>query len=754
MCRFSSRGSARLASRVTSSRPGFGLRRRVPALLLLLTGAPLAAASPGDWTNWRGAGNDGVSHETGLPATWSQEGENLVWKNLTVTGRSAPIVMNGRVYLLCREGSGIHERERLVCLNADTGELAWQVPLEVFHTTIPNTRVGWTSPVGDPETGCVYGHSTGGLVFCADASGKIVWSHSLTEEYNRISGYGGRLQSPTLDGDLVIVGMLNASWGDQAGGGHRLVAFDKRTGNVVWWSKPGGKPQDTIYSTPVVAEINGQRLLIGGGADGYVYAVQAQTGKPVWQFQLCKLAVNVSPVVYKNRVYVSHGEDNVDNTVMGRLTCIDATGTGDVSKTHEVWRVDGLGAGYASPATLDGRIYVIDNSAFLFCLDADSGKEIWRHKLGKVGKGSPVLADGKIYATEVNSHFLILENSPSGAKLLDEETFTDDKGGVVDVYGSPAIANGRVYFATDSGVYCLGSKQPRPSPVVGAIPPPQKAPDGAATAMLLAYPADVLLKPGTSATFVARAYDAQGRLIGDVKPAWSGKLPRTTLSADGTLAVGADHPGGVGVIEAKVGELTATARVRIAAHPPFAQDFDAIEAGKFPPHWIGAGGKFAVAEKDGQRVLVKKTENPSLARGDIYMSVPELSGYTVRADVCAAKKSRNLPDMGLIANRYRFELMGNTQKMRLVSWVPAPRIQQVLPFSFKEDEWFSMKLRVDVKGDVALVRGKVWKRGESEPADWSITLEDPIGHRQGAPGLYGFSLAEIFYDNVAVTPNE
>ena len=67
------------------------------------------------------------------------------------------------------------------------------------------------------------------MFYCFDKDlKKILWSHSLTEEYGRVSGYGGRLASPIVDGDLVIVSMLNGSWGEMAIGGNRFVAFDKK----------------------------------------------------------------------------------------------------------------------------------------------------------------------------------------------------------------------------------------------------------------------------------------------------------------------------------------------------------------------------------------------------------------------------------------------------------------------------------------------------------------------------------------------
>ena len=95
-------------------------------------------------------------------------------------------------------------------------------------------------------------------------------------------------------------------------------------------------------------------------------------------------------------VFAAHSEENIDTPVMGRVVAIDATGTGDVTKTHERWRVEELGGGFPSPTFHDGVLYVVDNSANLLALDAKTGKELWRHKLGTVGKGSPAWADGKL----------------------------------------------------------------------------------------------------------------------------------------------------------------------------------------------------------------------------------------------------------------------------------------------------------------------------------------------------------------------
>ncbi len=66
-----------------------------------------------------------------------------------------------------------------------------------------------------------------------------------------------------------------------------------------------------------------------------------------------------------------------------------------------------------------------------------------------------------------------------------------------------------------------------------------------------------------------------------------------------------------------------------------------------------------------------------------------------------------------------------------------------------------MKLMVTHENGKAILKGKVWPRAESEPANWTIEHEDPLPNMNGAPGLFGnASNAEIFIDNIKVTPNK
>ena len=78
---------------------------------------------------------------------------------------------------------------------------------------------------------------------------------------------------------------------------------------------------------------------------------------------------------------------------------------------------------------------------------------------------------------------------------------------------------------------------------------------------------------------------------------------------------------------------------------------------------------------------------------------------------------------------------------------------KTIPFTSKPDVWYRMKMRVDATDSQAVIRGKVWPREEPEPKNWTLEVEDPRPNREGSPGIYGWSSADIFYDNILVTKN-
>ncbi|MBK8268769.1 MAG: PQQ-binding-like beta-propeller repeat protein [Planctomycetes bacterium] len=640
----------------------------------------LSPANAADWSSWRGPDQTGFVREKAVVTQWSPVGENLLWKS-PEGGRTTPLVMNGRVFFIGPVGEGECLQERVIALDADTGKTLWDHHFNVFFSDIVAQRVGWTALAGDPETGNIYAHGTGGEFICFDRDGKILWKHSLTEEYNRIAGYGGRLHTPVVDEGNVIVSFLNTNWGNHARPAHRYVAFDKKTGHVNWWSEIPGIGKDTTYACPVVAVIGGERQLICPAADGAVYGLAARTGKVIWSFNFSKMGLNSSPVVDGKFVYVSHSEENIDSTMMGRLVCIDATKTGDITKTGEVWRLDGLDAGYASPAFANGRIYHVDNSANLHCIDAKTGEAKWKFRLGRVGKGSAtVTADGVIYVGEQNGVFWILKDAGDTCEELSKTEFAGPNSTIDELYGSPAICDGRVYFQTRYGSYCLAAKDAKVETVEAA--PAAKETVAAADAKpatLHVVPAEVTLTPGQTMQFKAQLFNDSGARISGPSPKieWTTAGIQGDIGSDGRFTAPTGVKYSAGMLNAHVGDLTAFARVRIAPQLPIEENFEAMAVGAVPSGWVGAMGKSKIVERDGSKVLEKIAEKgkPSPTyKMRAYIGLPVEGGYTVMADAsCAFARKRFKPDMGVINSRYELILLGAQKEIELSLGATNPR---------------------------------------------------------------------------------
>jgi outer membrane protein assembly factor BamB len=763
--------------------------KRILLSMLFLTGLAVVPARAHDWVNWRGPTDDGVGYEANLPDRWSPrggEGSNLMWKQ-PFGGRGTPIVMKGKCYIIRSAGEGLNAQEQILCFNADTGQPLWHIDFNVFLTDIDILRLGWTQLAGDPDTGYIYAHGTQGVFVCINGeTGQTVWEHSLTEEYGRVSGYGGRLSSPVVVGNLVILGMINASWGAQALPGQRWLAVDKRTGETVWWSSSPVRPMNTYASVPTVAVINNVKLLISGGGDGSVHALKAQTGEPVWMDTISASDISSSPVVDGSLVYVCHGEAVPDSNERGGIFCFDASKV-TKGKPALVWKKLGIRVRYTSPLLHDGRLYVADENARLHCFDAKTGKQLWRQPFafGRNAKCSPVWGDGKIYVADVNSHFHILKPGASSCRKLHTQFFPGRNGEDVEVNGNAAIANGRVYFMTSQELYCIGKPgraQSLPIPKRPQQTEPEKV---AKVAHLQIVPADVVLAPGGGVAFQVWTFDNEGRYLGKLPPNETPKfslapmpLPppltqagtpnppplKGLLSDDGHLTVDANLHAQSGGVVVTYGNLTSVARVRVAPQLPYQEDFRDVPPGGTPAGWVNTQGKFVVVPMNGGKVLKKLTNlaSPLFARANAYMAMPGWGDYTIESDMMAEKKGEDLSDMGLLNSRYHLILDGNKQILHIVSWesTPRPRIDKEVEFQWNPKTWYRMKLSVNVQGDRALIQGKVWQRDRPEPDRWTIQFEDPKPNNHGSPALYAFAHgiqegepSTVYYANVKVTLN-
>jgi hypothetical protein len=450
---------------------------------------------------------------------------------------------------------------------------------------------------------------------------------------------------------------------------------------------------------------------------------------------------------------------------------VSTASKGTITDKDARWITRGVQAGYASPVSDGERLYLLDNGGVLIAVDLKTGQPVWREVLGTIAKSSPVYADGKLYLGTENTgdaggKFYIIRPTAQKAEILDQDWLgTPQKSELI--IAAPIVARGRVYLTSMDSLYAIGPKGV-PAKSNGAAPATEAlkmAPEGTAATVALVTPTEVLLKPGQSVDLAVRLFDANGNRISGTpaNATWTVENVKGTV-ANGKFTADAAPAASAGVVKAAVGGVTGVARIRVVPDIPWTFDFENV--GEVPPpSWVDATGKFAVrdVEKNGNKVLVKLAENPFAfaKRTRAFFGQTDLSDITIEADVRALERRRQMGDVGIVAQRYELVLFGSHQRLELQPWQPETQRTQRVEYKWEKEKWYTMKLEVQNldKGRVR-ARGKVWPKGEPEPAAWTIERIDPIGNTKGSAGIYADAPSnpaggsEIYYDNIKVYKNK
>ncbi|OYP34889.1 PQQ-binding-like beta-propeller repeat protein [Rhodopirellula sp. MGV] len=732
------------------------------SLASLLLMPSLLFGQTADWPYWRGPNMDGTAKVTGLPEDWDPdggEGSNVIWKRDDLGGPCTPIAMNGFLYSIQRYLPGTErEGERVVCLDAETGETVWENNYNVWLSDVPAERVGWSSVVGDQETGNVYVLGACDIFMCIDGnSGETLWKVPLHEQFGMLSTYGGRTNFPIVYEDLVIISGIIINWGDYAKPNHRLLAMDKRTGEFVWFSGTRDLPYDTTYSAPSLVTVNGQRQLILGCGDGSVWGFQPRTGKPLWNHQLSLRGLFATPLVVGDMVFCSHSEENADDaSVMGAVAGLKISGKGENTQVSQMWKHLEVVSGYSEPVYVDGRIYWVDDRCKMWVFDAETGEPIVERKAfaGSRQRSALLYADGKIYVTTENGRWAIVEPTEDGFEVLSKGRIRDTGFGA-----SPIVADGKLYIQSTSAMYCVGTgegKQEQQT-LAGNLEPETPVEEDTEIAQVQVVPCEAVVQPGESIEYTVNVFNANGQKL-ETPAGVTFTVAGKAATVDGNKLTASQDASHTGIdVVAEVNGIKGNARVRIVPPLPWKFTFDGLTD---PPlSWVGARYRHVIRDIDGSPALTKVTTIPKGARSRAWMGPSDLSEYTISADVRGKRMSAQLPDIGLTAHGYVLDLMGQSQQLQIRTWSAQLRMAETIDFPWEEDKWYRMKFRVDLESEgpatVAVLRGKVWPRDQDEPKEWTITARDESPNLASSPGLYGNAkVAELYLDNIEVVANE
>lgn len=133
----------------------------------------------------------------------------------------------------------------------------------------------------------------------------------------------------------------------------------------------------------------------------------------------------------------------------------------------QVWRIDGIGAGYSTPAVAGGRVYLMSNEGldaeFVRCYSLADGKLVWSsEKVGRVGnpnqrpsypaaRCTPAIDGELLYAIGSDGDLVCLETATG--KLKWKKSFRNDFGGKPGewAYSESPLVDGNKVIVTPGG---------------------------------------------------------------------------------------------------------------------------------------------------------------------------------------------------------------------------------------------------------------------------------------------------------------
>ena len=443
---------------------------------------------------FRGPNGSGVANEKNLPVEFGPE-KNLVWKTPLPPGHSSPVLMGNRIYLTGFEG----EKLFTFALDRATGKIQWrrEAPRERKQALHKSNSPASSSVATDGRNSYAFFTDFGIISYGPD--GEERWRHPL-RYFNNPFGQGA---SPVLSGNMLLMAC------DQESGSY-FIALDKDTGKTKWRVERADYTRG--FSTPILwkPEQGPLQVLLAGSYRLTAYEVE--TGKEVWFVRGLTWQLKPTPVMDADHVYVlgwageaDPGQQEVipnyeevlktlDTNKDGKLTKTELGdpklvtqwesldldndgfmdsrdwamyqakravingvnafrlgGSGDMTEKNTLWRYSKSLPNVPSPLLYEGVLYLIKDGGILTTLDPKTGNMLKQARLPAAPGpyfSSPVGADGKVYTLSEEGKLTVLK---AGGEWEILSTNTIDEG----CYGTPAIADGKIYVRSGRALYCF-----------------------------------------------------------------------------------------------------------------------------------------------------------------------------------------------------------------------------------------------------------------------------------------------------------
>lgn len=429
-------------------------RKRIQLSLAAICLSSLRTTDAADtWNQWRGPLQNGVASGENYPAAWSAD-SGVAWKSeVPGSGGSTPVISNKKAFIT----AGNAENNTLLAYNLEDGSIHWSLDLGKDRGGKHKKGSG-SNPSAVVDGDHVYAYYRSGDLACVNTDGQLIWHINLQEQFGEDTLWWDLGSSPTLTKDSVIVVVMQT-------GPSYLIAFDKKTGKQKWKTdRMVGAPEEAAqsYSTPVVVNQNNEEWIGVMGADHFTLH-RASDGKELGRLGGFNPEQNAyfrsisSPVASGDLMICPYARGA---TITGIHMQDLAAGKGEAAIR---WHRDDLGSDVPTPASLDGKIYVVGDGrtsrGLITCLEAETGKTLWDLQLPKSRisfSSSPLIAGDHLYVTnEKGTTYVIGPLTEAQPKLIAENAIDDDADYTV---ASPTPADASLLIRSKSNLYRISGK--------------------------------------------------------------------------------------------------------------------------------------------------------------------------------------------------------------------------------------------------------------------------------------------------------
>lgn len=422
-----------------------------------------------------------IANTKGKINCFNKENGEVIWsKDLRTEIRGKVSIGENHVFVTSKD-------RKIFALSLTDGSLQWSQEIN----EVENKAYDYFSEFGIYDNQIYFGTAAGYLYRINPSNGSTIWKedighwiqampvrnkgqvyvatldgavHSLTEKASKASiEWSKKVSDHGFSTNLVL-----SKDGLLATDNNMIIhSVDFSTGETTWkhrlldgsWVNGqhiAAEEQPGQQSSPTVVD----GVLYIAGPDGFVNAIDAESGKELWKFET-KSSTSPSPTVAEGKVFVGQTYRSY-----GKYFALDA-------KTGEpVWTTEELGSVWINAAYDNGQLFLGNMNGFFFAVDINTGEKKWEYFTAKDtpqenkpfdsdrGHGwppgvycNPIVSEGVVYTGSWSGYYFAFDQE-TGKLLWRTKTQPEGmKGGLPDS-AAPVLHKDHIY-AQKAGHYIV-----------------------------------------------------------------------------------------------------------------------------------------------------------------------------------------------------------------------------------------------------------------------------------------------------------